>query len=83
MAKKIEVLAQSGQTIEICPHGNVYPAGAVTLSETSTECGDLVVYGNDSVSDDFDINGRADIYINGFFQKTLFYDADLALGNDW
>ena len=83
MAKRIDVLASASQTVEAVPHGNTYPTGAITITETATTCGDLKVYSKTDVSDSFDIDGRADIYVNGFFQKTIFFAPELSLGKDW
>ena len=81
MAKRIALFAESGTSIEAVPYGNTYPSGAITIPESSIEAGDLVLFYKNDVQDDFDPYGKADIYKDGVFFKTILYAPELgALG---
>ena len=83
MAKRIALFAESGTSVEALPHGNTYPTGAITIPESTIEAGDLVLFYKNDVQDDFDPYGKADIYKNGIFFKTILYAPELgALGPD-
>lgn len=82
MAKIISFFTLIGKTCEAIPHGNTYPAGAITIPEiTAYDAGDYRAFEKTDVADAFHAYGLADIYIDGNFKKTILYAAELGALN--